>query len=87
MTSENGVGTGGDHGTQGEARATPSWWSRRTPLEKVGVVALTVVSATAVAALAVPGLASAAIGGALTAAGAKFLGRGFRKARPGVGPR
>jgi hypothetical protein len=57
---------------------TGSWWSERSSLEKVGVVALGVVGGAVVAAIAFPSAASAAVGGALTATGALLLKRGFK---------
>ncbi|MCM2335054.1 MAG: hypothetical protein NDI82_14060, partial [Anaeromyxobacteraceae bacterium] len=46
------------------------WWQERTPLEKVGAVALGVVGAVVVGAILFPHAAAATAGGAMTAGGA-----------------
>lgn len=55
------------------------WWTDRTPLEKVGVVALGVAAGAVAAVLLFPHAAAAAGGGALTATGALLLKKGFGK--------
>jgi hypothetical protein len=56
-----------------------NWWKARTPLEKVGTVALGLAGGLVVAALLFPSVAAATAGGALTAAGGLLLKKGFVK--------
>lgn len=56
-----------------------TWWSERSPLEKVGTVALGVVGVTVAGIVLFPHVAAAATGGALTATGAFLLKKGFGK--------
>lgn len=56
-----------------------SWWGERTPLEKVGVVALGVVGGALAAVIVFPHAAAAATGGALTATGGLLLKKAFGK--------
>lgn len=55
------------------------WWEQRTPLEKVGVVALGIAGGVVTAAVVFPHAAAAAGGGALTATGGWLLKRAFGK--------
>lgn len=55
------------------------WWGERTPLEKVGVVALGIAAGAVAAALVFPHTAAAAGGGALTATGGWLLKKAFGK--------
>jgi hypothetical protein len=54
-----------------------NWWEERTPLEKVGTVALGLAGGLVVAAVLFPSAAAATTGGALTAAGGLLLKKGF----------
>ncbi len=54
------------------------WWSRSSPIEKIGAVALGVAVGAGVIAFVVPEFTAAAAGGALTGAGAFLLKKGFR---------
>ena len=61
----------------GQLATASTWWSERTPLEKVGVVALGVVGGAIAGALLFPHAAAATVGGALTAGGGLLLKKGF----------
>lgn len=54
-----------------------TWWSERTPLEKVGAVALGAVGVVVVGVILFPHAAAATAGGAMTAGGALLLKKGF----------
>jgi hypothetical protein len=58
---------------------TKTWWSERTPFEKVGVVALSVAAGAVTAAIVFPHAAAAAGGGALTATGGLLLKKALGK--------
>ncbi len=59
--------------------ANRSWWTQRTPLEKVGVVALGIAGGAVAAVLLFPHAAAATAGGALAGAGGLLLKKGFGK--------
>lgn len=63
----------------GQLSTSSSWWTERTPLEKVGVVALGVVGGAVIGAILFPHAAAATVGGALTAGGGLLLKKGFGK--------
>lgn len=55
------------------------WWQQRTPLEKVGVVALGIAGGAVAVVILFPSAAAAAGGGALTATGGWLLKKAFGK--------
>jgi hypothetical protein len=59
--------------------ANQTWWKQRTPLEKIGAVALAVAGGAVVAVILFPHVAAAAAGGALTATGGLLLKKAFGK--------
>lgn len=61
-----------------EHRVESGLWSRCTPLEKVGLVALGTVAVIAAAAILAPHFAAATAGGALVGGGARLLSTGLR---------
>jgi hypothetical protein len=56
---------------------TKTWWSERSPLEKVGISALAIAGGVVAGVLLFPHVAAAATGGALTATGGYLLKKGF----------